>query len=118
MKKQIILLMGFTFLISGCATIMSGKTQLIKLNSSKEYKVSIDGQNYISPTTITIKRGEGDKILRVKECNKTIPLKERVNSTFFANLIFFGGAPLSSTTDAVTNSMWEYDKENIQVECK
>jgi len=110
--------MGFTFLISGCATILDGKTQTIKLNSSKEYKVSIDGQNYTSPTTITMKRGEGDKVLRVKECNKNIPIKEGVSPTFFANIISSGGAPLGSTTDAVTNSMWEYDKENIQIECK
>jgi len=115
MKKQISLLIGFTFLISGCSTIMDGKTQSINLNSSKEYRVSIDGKNYTSPTTITMKRGEGDKILTVKECNKTIPLKEGVNSSFFANILS-GGFP-GSTTDASTGAMWEYDQENIQIEC-
>ena len=117
MKKQIISIIGFTFLISGCATMLDGKTQTINLESAKEYKVSINGRNYISPTTITMKRGEGDKVLRVKECNKNIPIKEEVSPTFFANIISFQGAPFSSTTDAVTNAMWEYDQDNIQIEC-
>jgi hypothetical protein len=118
MKKQIILLMGFTFLISGCATILDGKTQTINLESSKEYKVSIDGKNYTSPTTITMKRGEGDKVLRVKECNKDIPLKEGVNPMFFGNILSVGAIAFASTTDSSTGAMWEYDKENIQIECK
>jgi len=118
MTKQIILIsiVGFNILTTGCATISSGKTQTIKLNSSKEYKVSIDGKNYTSPTTITMKRGEGDKILRVNECNKTIQLKEQINSSFFGNILL--GGPLGSTTDSSTGAMWEYDQENIQIECK
>jgi diacylglycerol kinase family enzyme len=118
MKKQIISisLIGFSILTTGCATILDGKTQTINLESSKEYKVSIDGENYTSPTTITMKRGEGDKVLRVKECNKDIPLKEGVNSSFFINIL--SGGFIGSTTDSSTGAMWEYDKENIQIECK
>jgi len=118
LKKVLILgaVAGVALVFSGCATIMSGKTQKINLKSKKEYVVTIDGRDYTSPGVIEVDRPDKDAILNVKECNKDILLKKEVNPTFFVNIIL-GGA-FGSTTDYATKSMWQYEQTNVDVDCE
>lgn len=108
--------LGATLLLSGCATIVDGKTQKINLESKKQYDIEINGQTYKSPGVIELKRNDVDAIANVKECDKKIVLKSETNPMFFGNILI--GGLLGSTTDASTKSMWKYDKDNIKVDCE
>jgi hypothetical protein len=106
---------GFSFLFSGCATIMDGKTQTINLSSSKTRTVDINGQQYTAPGVITLQRSNKDAVIKVGECNKTVLLAKSVNPTFFVNIL--SGGAFGSTTDYNTDAMWKYDQTNVNVDC-
>ena len=83
MKKSLILSSGIVlsaFLFTGCATIISGDNQNINLQSKKEQTVSIDGKQYTSPGIVALERTDKDAILKVRDCNKQILLKEIFNN--------------------------------------
>ena len=119
MKKSLILSSGIVlsaFLFTGCATIISGDNQNINLQSKKEQTVSIDGKVYTSPSIVSVERTDKDAILKIKDCNKQILLKKEVNTVFFVNIL--SGGALGSTTDYASDSMWQYDQSNINVDCE
>lgn len=103
-------------IFSGCATIVDGKMQTINLTSSKPKNVTIDGVQYSSPGIVSIERGDKDKMLKMDGCDKTILLKRSMNPMFLGNLIF--GGVFGSSTDFASKSMWKYDQDNIDVDCK
>lgn len=117
MKKMITVLAVLSIFTSGCATIMSGDTQMINLttNSGEKQKVEIDNKTYTAPAIIEIKRENADKIIKVKGCDNQILLHKEINPTFFVNLL--SGGVFGSTTDYSSGSMWKYQPENIKVEC-
>lgn len=108
--------LGLSVFFSGCATILDGKTQSINLISSKPQTVSIDGKQYNAPSVISLERTNKDKVLKLDGCAKTILLKKEINPTFFVNIL--SGGAFGSTTDYSTDSMWQYDQNNVETECK
>ena len=120
MKKTLLvaslMAVGASILFTGCATIISGDTQNINLQSKKEQTVSIDGKMYTSPSVVSVKRTNKDAVLKVKDCNKQILLKKEVNPVFFVNIL--SGGAFGSTTDYSSDSMWQYDQTNINVDCE
>lgn len=119
MKKNILLagaILAASFLFTGCATILSGDNQSINLQSKKETTVSINGQQYTSPNVISLERTDKDAVLKVKDCEKQILLKKEINPVFFVNIL--SGGVFGSTTDYSSDSMWQYDQTNINVDCE
>lgn len=118
MSKKMLLLSSIiagSVLFTGCATILDGKTQTINLQSKKDLIVNIDGREFTSPSIIELDRSDKDKVLKIKECNKQILLKKEVNPTFFVNIL--SGGAFGSTTDYSSNAMWQYDQDNLNVDC-
>ncbi len=119
MKKSILMLgsiLAASVLFTGCATILSGDTQNINLESKKEQTVSINGQQYTSPGIVAIQRTDKDAVLKVKDCNKQVLLKKEINPTFFVNIL--SGGAFGSTTDYSSDSMWQYDQSTVNVDCE
>ncbi len=119
MKKAIFLsgsVVVAGMLLTGCATIMTGKTQKINLTSQKPQTVEIDGVEYKAPAIVTLEKEDKDKVLTVKECNKKILLKKEIEPTFWVNILL--GGVFGSTTDYASKSMWKYEPDNIDVDCK
>ncbi|MDD3008684.1 MAG: hypothetical protein AB7U51_09915 [Arcobacter sp.] len=119
MKKNILIagsILSATFLFTGCATILSGDNQSINLQSKKEQTVSINGQQYTSPNVISLERTDKDAVLKVKDCEKQILLKKEINPVFFVNIL--SGGVFGSTTDYASDSMWQYDQTNVNVDCE
>lgn len=118
--KKTILLVGATvaasFLFTGCATIVSGDTQKINLQSKNEKTVSINGQQYSAPGVVSVKRENQDAVVKISDCEKEVLLKKEVNPMFLGNILI--GGLFGSTTDASTDSMWQYDAENVNVDCE
>jgi len=120
MKKSILIGIGLgvTVMFSGCATILSGTSEKISVNSNpSNIKFKLDQAEYTTPAVITVKRENEDKIIKVDnpQCKKTIVLNKKINPTFFVNLL--SGGPFGSTTDYVSGAMWKYD-DNVNINCK
>ena len=119
MKKNILLagsILAASFLFTGCATILSGDNQSINLQSKKEQTVTINNQQYTSPGVVSLERTDKDAVLKVKDCNKQVLLKKEINPVFFVNIL--SGGVFGSTTDYSSDSMWQYDQTNVNVDCE
>jgi len=115
-KKVIVLGMAASMvLMSGCATIMSGKTQTIDVTSATTKKFSIDGQNYTTPAKVLVKRSQDDKEISVNGCDKKVPLKASMNPAVMGNILL--GGVFGSTTDLAGGAGWKYD-DNVTLDCQ
>ncbi len=118
--KKAVLISGmavvFSLFSTGCATIVSGKTQKINLTSSKPQTVEIDGETYQAPKIVTLQKEDKDRVLTVKECNKKVLLKKKIEPMFWGNILI--GGVIGSTIDYATKSMWRYEPDNVDVSCK
>jgi len=117
MKKYILVSLGMTsfmFVMGGCATIVSGKTQVIDVTSKITKTFSIDGLEYKTPAKVHLHRSKDDKVISVNGC-KDIPLKSEMNPVVIGNVLV--GGLLGSTTDFAGGAGWKYD-DNITLDCK
>jgi uncharacterized protein YceK len=120
MKKKLLLVTLILPLFTGCATIMTGSTQKINVSSAGIPHVTfkIDDTTYTTPTTVTVKRENEDKVIVVEDeacVQKRIVLNKKLNPMFLGNLL--SGGMFGSTTDYFTGAMWQYD-DNVVIQCK
>jgi uncharacterized protein YceK len=118
MKKNLLIAMSLSsaILFSGCATILSGKTQNINVTSYPSHqKVQIGSQTVVTPSIVTVKRSKEDLVLRSENCNDQKLLASKVNPVFFVNIL--SGGAFGSTTDYATGAMWKYD-DNVNLNCQ
>ena len=119
MKKTSLLVafsIGSAVLFSGCATILSGKTQAVNVTSNPSNKmVKIDGRTVQTPSIVTLERGKDNLVLKSDECGSQKLVSKHINPVFFVNIL--SGGAFGSTTDYATGAMWKYD-ENINLECR
>lgn len=122
MKKSILIgsLISTSILFTGCATLFGGGgSQQITISSNKSTQVDIghteDGNNLLSnyqtvtvPGTVTVLRDNKDILIKTKndKC-KPVIVKKETNSWVLGDILAL--SLLSTTVDAVTGAMWEYD---------
>jgi len=118
MKKSLLVATAVvgSMLFSGCATIVSGKTQKINVTSNKSVKVKINGSLYETPAIIEVKRDNKPLFLKVDEtkCKQTILLNNKFNPVVLGDIVI--GGTFGSTTDYATGAMWKYD-DNVNIVC-
>ena len=118
MGKKLLFIAAMAVLLGGCATILSGEKQKLNFttDTGESYTVLIDGAAHTVPAIIEIERKNEDKILTVEECpDKKILLRKDINPLFFINIIT--GGVFGSTTDYSSGAMWQYQPDNIDVDC-
>ncbi len=118
MKRNRLVLLGVTasmIFTTGCATLISGKTQTIDVQSKTEKKFKVDGKEYTTPAKVILTRGDTDKIITVDGCEDNVTVKSGMNGMFWGNVLI--GGVVGSTTDAISGSAWSYD-DNITIDCK
>lgn len=125
--------------LSGCASVVNDKNQVIHINASngqtlngsvqeitvkktKEGKKVKKEKTYtpvskLNGSDVMLARSGSQKVVIVDnpECEKETPIKNSVDGMFFGNILI--GGLLGSTTDATTGKMWKYE-ENVVVQCK
>lgn len=117
MKNLIILLLTLSpiALLSGCATIFKGKTQLVSINSNvKGADVVVNGITVgKTPYNGPIQRGSSTTVTLIKDGyeTKTATLSTEFEPIFWGNIIF--GGLLGSTTDSSTGAMYSYAPATI-----
>ncbi len=107
-----LLVLSVGFVMSGCASVVSGTSQEITFESQPEgATVSLDG-NVLgkTPMTTTVKR-ERKRIVSFSKDGyqtQTMRLTTSLNGWFWGNFAFSWFGPLSSTTDGVSGAVHEY----------
>jgi hypothetical protein len=103
----------------GCATIVSGTSQVISVNSNVSgATVTLDGQP-VGTTPFSGKVSKKANVLTVsKEGYETvnITMSKSFNAIFFGNIII--GGLLGSTTDLATGAMYEYAPNTFYADLK
>lgn len=122
MKKSSVFLALFVlaslslFLMS-CATIATGTTQLVTINSNVDSAtVSLDGVN-IGKTPFTGKIKKNGKVLTIEKDGYktyTIALSTSLEGLFWGNIIT--GGTLGSITDFASGAAYKYSPASYQVE--
>lgn len=128
-RKVLTVVMGVScgIMMTGCATLFGGGAKqeiIIKSNEprnlslhyiDKKEGTSAPIQTFEAPATITVGRENKDILLKDTsgKC-EDIRVEKKMNDWVWGDII--ATSPLSTTVDAVTGAMWEYD-ENVTVEC-
>ena len=105
--------------MSGCATILKGKTQQVNIATSNQQKidVNIDGKTVSVPGVVEVTRKKANLMVTTKAegCTESTVVENEVEPVFFVNIL--SGGVFGSTTDYSSESMWKYD-QNIVINCK
>ncbi|AEX99979.1 hypothetical protein GU3_01115 [Oceanimonas sp. GK1] len=117
-KMKLAIAAGVVISLSGCASILTDKTQRINVvsSSSQKLQVQIDGRTQNAPGIITVQKENKDKTLSVvtQGCEQQIALNKEVEPTFFVNIL--SGGAFGSTTDYATEKMWRY-QDSVEIKC-
>ncbi|MDQ3190001.1 MAG: PEGA domain-containing protein [Bacteroidota bacterium] len=126
-KKTILAasLMASIFLLNSCATIFSGSSQTVRINSNVPAATVMLNTKQIGYTNqdLRIKRADLDKLIRVSSegCKtKEYELPIKTNPTFWLNLPMFivGAGLLTSYIDVAFENHKATEKQiMIQLEC-
>jgi len=119
MKKLALLLIVASLSISGCATIIKGKTQQVNIGTSNNEPITatIQGQSVKVPGVVTVNRTKENLTIttEAENCTSTQVANSSVEPTFWVNIL--SGGAFGSTTDYGSESMWKYD-DQITINCK
>ena len=132
MKGAFVLSFVLLALLSGCASIMSGSNQSIRITSSPdEAKVVIFDQNNMkvwessTPTSVSLKRGAGYfsgasyrvEITKSGYKKQTIQLSSSLNGGWYlAGNFLLGGFIGWLIVDPISGAMWTLNMDNINTD--
>jgi len=112
-------IMVLLFITAGCASIMSGKTQDVTINSSPTGATVYLNGKQLGKTPLSVKvdrpNKEAGALKFEKEGYKTleIPYAKKMNSWLLGNILF--GGTFGTTTDYASGAMYEYQPDFLQV---
>lgn len=130
MFRRIAFALAATSLLSACASMMDGKSQVINVDSNPKgakifvaSKVTKGGQSQIvnrteagvTPAAVTVQRKDGVIILEADGYETTeVPLKRTLNNWMWGNILLT--SPLSTSIDTSTGASNEFDPGQYMVE--
>lgn len=110
------------FAVSGCATVFTGQTTSVALNTpdGKTADAQIQSasgvQNVSIPTVITVERSKEPIQVQIQDdrCDETsVTVPRKVNLAFYANFLFGLFGTTSAGVDASNGAMWTYDESIV-----
>lgn len=106
------------FLLAGCATMFSGSTDNVVINSEPSgARVTINGvYQGIAPVTVNLKRDKDYKIILQRDGfqETSAILHRKFNAIALLNLI----NPICWAVDAATAAIWKFERNEITVRMK
>jgi hypothetical protein len=116
--RYVLLALAALAAISGCSTIVKGKTQPVTINSNvRDADVTLNGMPVgRTPFTGLVERGSHSSVTVAKAGyqSKTVTLDTGVEPWFWGNIIF--GGLVGSTTDASTGAMYKYTPATVEID--
>lgn len=109
----------FCYLLSSCASIVSGSTQKVKFSSNPSGAIVwVDGVNLgLTPVTSKLKRNKKSQKVKIElEGYKTqeLVLERKLNGWFFGNILI--GGIIGIVVDASTGAMYSLSPKELNVE--
>lgn len=118
MKLLAPLLATIVLTVTGCSTIINGKTQTVSINSNvRDADVVVNGATVgRTPYSGPIARGDKTIVTVSKDgyLSKSITLSTEFEPVFWGNIII--GGFFGSTTDAASGSMYKYSPNTLQID--
>lgn len=116
-KAKILIITSAIVLLAGCASIVSGTSQVVSVNSNiDQAEVRVNGTTVgKTPYSGQIKRGK-DTVVEVSKPGygtQSTTLSTKLEPIFWGNIIF--GGLVGSTTDLATGACWEYAPASVYV---
>lgn len=112
-------LIGLVAGMSGCASIMSGTTQSLLINSNPSgATVEVDGLQARTPAKLELKRNQASHSVRIKkEGFETAQLSigRQFNPWVAGNLFWGYGFPIGVLVDLVTGGAWDLENDSLNV---
>lgn len=129
MRKSVFALMLFASLLTGCATIVGDKTQLIPIASTpSDASISITDEKGaevfkgLTPTTVSLQKSDGTywgkknftvEISKEGYETQTIPITASANGWYIGGNIIFGGLIGWFIVDPLNGAMYTLSPEEI-----
>ncbi len=118
MKIKALSILALALLSTHCATIVSGKTQTITIDSNvKDAEILVNGASVgKTPYTGPVIRSKSSTVTLKKDgyASKTITMNTEIEPMFWGNIII--GGVLGSTTDNSTGAMYKYAPATLTVD--
>lgn len=118
--KKISIIFLMAVMVTGCSTIMNGKTQSISVDSNVKGAEVLINQVVVGQTPFTgqAPRTQAPQITvrKVGYETKTVVAETSFEPVFWGNIIF--GGFFGSTTDNSTGAMYKYAPASFNVELK
>lgn len=118
MKKafKIIAILLCPIFLLGCATIVSGRSQKISVNTNPdEATITVNGMAQKSPCSFTLDRTTPSyqvKIEKVGYKTVTLTIKRGINGWIFGNIIF--GGIIGIVIDCASGSVYSFSPSEIE----
>jgi hypothetical protein len=126
------LLLGVTFVLGGCATIVGDEDQLIPIGSDPDFAsvviVDESGRQVFSgttPTSVTLQKSDGSywgkksytlTVTRPGYASRTIPITARANGWYIAGNLVFGGLIGWFIVDPFNGGMYTLTPKQVEAE--
>ena len=119
MKKQISILIA-VLTVCSCATIITGRHQQLAFDSNeRDVEIYINGKFTCKTPCITEVTRHGDKLMITAKkagfTDRTMFAEGKLNPMTAVNIISLPSSTFGFSTDATSNSMWEYQPGAIYV---
>lgn len=114
-----LLIIAALALVAGCATIVTGSSQSLTINTTPSgATVTLNGNNLgVTPLSVDVKRPETERsVFRFEKAGYKpleLPIDRSMNTWWLGNIIT--GGVFGSTTDYASGAMYEYQPNLIQV---
>ena len=103
--------------LTGCASIISGRTQEVSFASNPEgTTVTVNGRIIgKTPLTVNLQKKSGQSLVFSKDGYKTLSmqLETSIDGWFWGNIVL--GGVIGSTTDGITGSVYKYAPSQYMV---
>lgn len=110
-------LLTIILMATGCATIMSGKSQELSFQSNPDgATVTVSGKIIgKTPITTTLKKEKGQSLVFSKDGHKSVSMRldTRLDSWFWGNIAL--GGLIGSSTDGISGAVHEYSPSQYMV---
>ena len=119
MKKQISVLLA-TLAVCSCATVLTGRHQQLAFESNEhDTEIYINDKFVCKTPCITEVTRHGDKLMITAKktgfTDRTMFAEGKLNPMAAVNIISLWTSTFGFSTDATSNSMWEYQPGSIYV---
>lgn len=102
---------------TGCASLVSGTSQRVRIDTHPDAKTTVDGRTFVGPAQVLLER-RGQHVLRVEKRgfrHREVELRPRMNGWVWGNLALGPLFPLGVLIDSMTGAIHDLTPKEVRV---